>query len=145
MEKGRLLGEPLRDFIAAAIKDTKTTKGEVFITLTRTGIKINELDEHFAYPRGVTAQGNGQAVVRAEALWRMLTRDLKIPSWISGYSAAQMRTPQTLANDRTSIKINGKVEVKTGNFTATLATPDNPMPPSTDYNSFNGTHHYDPK
>ena len=134
MGKGKMLGEPLRDFIAASIGDMAIEKGQIFITITRTGVKINDLDEQMPFPRGVTAQGNGTGIVRAEALYRMLVRSVKKPSWITGYSAFQMKTPETLGDARTKIKINGKVEVKTGNFTATLATPDNPMPPSREYN-----------
>ena len=135
MDKGKLLGEPLRDFIRDTIKDTKTTRGKVFIVITRSGIEIKDLDEQMAYPRGVTAQGNGTAVVRAEALYRMLVRSVKKPSWIPRYSQAQMKSTETLGETRTHIKVNGKVQVKSGNFTATLATPDNPMPPSVEYRS----------
>ena len=134
MEKGKMLGEPLRNFVEEARKDTIAKRGDVFIVMTRTGIKIENHCGVMAYPRGVTAQGNGTITVRAEALYRMLVRSVKKPSWIDGYTQAQMTAPETLANDRTTISINGKCEVKTGTFTATLATRTAPMPPDYEYN-----------
>ena len=127
LDKGKSLGNPLRKFVSEAVKDTKAKKGDVFIHLDRDGIHIVNADLTMQYPIGVIAQGNGDAVLRAEALYRMLIPTPTKPSWIKSYEAYPKGIPASLGDQRTEIKINGKCEVKTGNFTATLATRENPM------------------
>ena len=123
INKGKYLGEPLRDFVLDAIKDYAITQGKVFIVLSKHGITIDEAEAFtMPYPKGVTAQGTGTATVRAEALWRMLVRTPQKPSWIPGYSARFMKVPKTLSEDRCTIEMNGTFTVKHGNFTATLPT-----------------------
>ena len=139
MAKGRYLGEPLRNFVEEARHDTIAKRGDIFITLTRTGISIENHGGVMTYPKGVSTSGNGTVTIRAEALYRMLVRSVKKPSWIDGYKQAQMKAPETLANERTTIRINGKCEVKTGTFTAELATQANQMPPDYDYNQLSYT------
>ena len=122
MSKGAALGEPLKMF-------DKETPFDAPIRLTEQGIW--KLNQFIKYPKGVSIRGKGEAVIKAEALWRLLL--IVKPPHPSGFLLSVSKgayhhvriTPRLhcgLGKEYVRIEINGKVEVKTGNFTATLPT-----------------------
>ena len=122
MEKGKLLGEPLKQFVEDSIKDYSIKKGEVFIVLSREGITFYDADFFMKYPKGVIAQGHGTATVRAEALYRNLVRTARKPSWIKHYKTNFMQVPSTLGDSPTTIEVNGTLTLSSNNFKATIPT-----------------------
>ena len=120
MSKGVALGEPLKRFDKEMAIDEP-------IRLTEKGIW--KCDTFMAYPKGVSVRGKGEALIKAEVLWRILLRvhapnpSFDIPSEYGREGQQRLnKVVKGLGKEYVRIEINGKVEVKTGNFTATLPT-----------------------
>ena len=134
MQKGSLLGNLLKDFTQPT---EAQKKGDVLITLTREGIRRDDTSDLMKYPKGVLVQGHGTATLRAENVYRILgniARKVSFQDAIDSHDQNHIfyknqhlnnrknAMPYGLAEDRTTIRINGTVEVTTGNFKAVLAT-----------------------
>lgn len=123
MSKGEILGKALKTF------DTEISIDEP-ARITQDGIwKCNQF---IPYPKGISVKGEGEAVIKLELIYRILDNHYKNPSRnlivnSRGYADNVKRrkgkygnTPTGLSKEYVRIEINGKVQVRTGNFIATL-------------------------
>ena len=111
--RGEILGQALKALDAE------------FVTLTETGM-ITETST-VAYPKGISVTGQGTARIQAETLYRMLETRVRNPSFNvlgTGYGIGNYtrlnKLIKGLGKEYVRIEVNGKVQVRTGNFIATL-------------------------
>lgn len=111
MSKGWILGAFLKEFV---------DKGDKTITLS----------EQTEYPKGVSVKGKGQATFNPEVLMRVLTKG-KLPSTFKTFSirrgryennAPRFKGFKGFGNEYVEIRINGSLEIRKGNFKATIPT-----------------------
>ena len=115
MSRGEILGKILRAFAEDA--------GATFVTLTPQGIVGDT--ETIPYPLGVRVKGTGTARIRSECLWRLLGGTPPKPTWIHLGRIGRDRGEEPsygLGEEQTRIRINGGVEIQSGQFTARIPT-----------------------
>ena len=111
--RGEILGQALKALDAE------------FVTLTEKGI-ITERGT-VLYPKGISVTGQGTARIQAEVLYRMLGTRVTAPSFdvkCETYGGSEYNRLNKLVKGfgkkYVRIEVNGKVQIRTRNFTATL-------------------------